>query len=384
MKEVTEKQLPYLVWCAVNEQPLSADFIKMADFASLYELCAEHNITAFADRTVSASSVDDNVRKSFSVERFNAIRANMLFTEETKIILDALEKNKIDHTVLKGRVLGSCYPESYLRQMGDVDILINADDAQSVNRIMTDHGYQTESAGLFNDDVYKKPPFYKFEMHRTLFSDRKNEWHGQKTAWNEYYKNINKKLLAVEGMKYEHKFSDNDFYIYFILHAVKHIRTAGTGIRTLVDLYYYLCSHTPDFKAVENDLKALGVSGEERILRNLALKFFSPESKGSTEVLDDDEKAAFNDLLMFGAYGTRENFLEKRMHRLYGDDVTAVKKLRYAARRVFSIPEVYKERCPVLYKHRITRPLIFFVRVYNGLTTKRKRLLKEYKLIKKL
>lgn len=374
---VNHQDLIYLLYCSVNDCTPDASFTEKADFTALLKACTAHKISAFADKAVQRSGADETIKNAFQKEKLNAIRINILFFSETEKITKELENNGIWYMHIKGKTIAQYYPESLLRQTGDVDILFDAGTADKVMNIMTKMGYHTDHFGKSHHDTYEKPPFFTIEMHRTLFSALSQQNH-------EYYNDVKDKLLPVDGKKFEYKFRDDDLYIYYIAHGINHLRHNGTGIRTLLDIYFMLQKANLDFTYIDKELSVLGIAEEEMILRSLAQKLFSPENGGDTDTLDENEKKMLDSLIRFGVYGTIENKIRKNFKTISMPKVNTRSKIKYVLWRIFSVPEEYKIRTPKLYKHRITKPLIFFVRVHNGLTVRRKKIISEWKTLRRM
>ena len=77
-----------------------------------------------------------------------------------------MDSEHIWYLPLKGIILKDYYPSVGMRQMSDNDILFDADAWERVEKHMLSEGYETESVGKGNHDVYQKAPVYNFEMHR--------------------------------------------------------------------------------------------------------------------------------------------------------------------------------------------------------------------------
>lgn len=378
MKDSETKQYDILLewmWCAVNHQTPQRLPEDHAGYEQLLKICIEQNITAFVAEAVERSEAPEDIRSMFRDERLNAVRVNILMNEEGRKIQVLLEQEKVPHVLLKGETIGCCYPDPFLRQKGDIDIWIEPDCAQNVKRIMTEQGYNTSHYGIYHDDVYRKAPFYCFEMHRMLFTERELLFH-------QYYEDRRRLWIPTEGTSYEYHLTDEEVYIYCVLHAVKHLQKAGVGIRVLTDLYYYLERHKGlDFAYIQMQLNRLKAEKEEQLLRQYSTKLFSPDGKEWLRGLPEKKRKWLYSLLQFGAYGNREHEIQQNIDKLSHGGKKKGAKLRYLTGRIFSIPEVYKIRCPRLYRHRLTRPLIFFVRLHNGLTVRRKSLIQEMKII---
>ena len=372
--KVDRNDFVYLLWCAVHDEMPDEKRFSDQNKMELFEACMQHKVSALAALAAEKTDFDEEVREAFREDRLNAIRLNILFLAETERLLGVLEQEGIAHIPLKGYELIKYYPQGLVRQMGDIDILADNSCKEKIHTIMLENGYNEKSYGLSHDDVYFREPFYKYEMHRMLFTEREKQWH-------DYYEDIFTRLKRAEGKNYRYYFTDEDFYIYYILHNVKHIRIAGSGIRSLLDIYYFLSNKKPDFSYIEKELEKLGVLREEKILRRLAMKIFSEKSAGRINELDNEEKEMLEALIRFGVYGSQENSYKIKISKMSEGKYDSGSKLKYITNRIFCIPEIYKVRCPALYKNRVTRPLIFFVRAFNGITVKRKKVIREFKVV---
>ena len=102
--------------------------------------------------------------------------------------------------------------------------------AEELESVMTELGYTPEHVGGVHD-VYQKKPFFNFEMHRKLVPED--------STFAKYYENPWDRAHLGNGKMYEYHFSDEDEYIYMLVHAYKHYDVSGCGIRTLVDEYVW-------------------------------------------------------------------------------------------------------------------------------------------------
>ncbi len=372
--KVNREDIVYLLWCAVHDETPDEKRFSAQDKEELFDACVLHKVSALAALATEKTSFEKSVREAFREDRLNAVRINILFLAETERLMELLEQGGIPHIPLKGYELIKYYPQGLVRQMGDVDILTEEECAEKIHGIMLENGYTAESYGLSHDDVYFRDPFYKYEMHRMLFTEREKQWH-------DYYENIFSRLKKAEGKNYRYYFTDEDFYIYYILHNVKHIRIAGSGIRSLLDIYYFLSNNDPDFTYIEGELERLGALQEERILRRLAMKLFSRDSGGRISGLDSEEGGMLDALIRFGVYGSQDNSYKIKIKDMSQGKYDSGSKLKYITKRIFCIPEIYSIRCPALYRHRVTRPLIFFVRAFNGVTVRRKKVMHEFGIV---
>ena len=376
----------------------------------LFRMSAKHFIDALTGMTLKKAGV---VLPKYWEERMvKAVRKVILFDAERKKLCAWMDRERIWYLPLKGIILKEYYPSIGMRQMSDNDILFDADAWERVEKHMLSKGYETESVGNGNHDVYQKAPVYNFEMHRSLYGK------GHDERWVEYYSDIKNRLLsdqpevvcdAVYGASENttanqtesanggnsscgYHMSDEDFYIYITSHAYKHYSGSGTGIRTLLDFYAYLKAKekTFDFDYIKAECRKLGISDFEKRNRRLCWKVFSSQQiydRASFEQsLSADEMEMLKYYLSSGVYGTFERMVANRMEKqTKADGKKNLSKLSYYRHRVFPGMELY-ENYPLLVKHRFLIPAYWFYRIVRMLFSKKRRnyMLREVKAVKKV
>ncbi|MBQ8133616.1 MAG: nucleotidyltransferase family protein [Clostridia bacterium] len=200
-----------LLWCSINDIKPESSYLCGSDWSELIKLCKIHKITALVN--IAVSKADDDVilpeiKQSFNKEYLKAVRVNILFDAESGRIFRLFKENHICNLPLKGCVLKDYYPETFLRQMGDIDVLILPQDSIKVKELMTESGYECKTYGISRHDEYFKKPFYTYEIHRNLF-------HESNDVRVSYYHNIFDRLIKKSADSYEYRFSKEDLYIYF-------------------------------------------------------------------------------------------------------------------------------------------------------------------------
>lgn len=372
----------YLVCCTMNGKKADPAMLSGLDADDLMEQAEAHSLAAVIAEALGSALNDRSLfseaqARDWEEKRNQTIRTNMLFNAERQNVLALLENNKVWHMPLKGYIISNYYPNPLLRRCSDVDVLFDPEKAELVRDLMNTNGYKTEDFNGNDEDIYFKQPVYNFEMHRALV-DNKQE------VWYDYYKNVKQdRLERVEGKEYEYRFNDNDFYVYFVVHAVKHIRYSGTGLRTLVDLYVCINKSNIDFAYIEGEFKKLGVYDEEQLMRKLSVKLFSESALNGQVKLTQEEADLLDRMIISGVYGTEDLYIENNFKKISGDKEGS-SKLKYAMYRLFPPAELYRKTYPFFYKHKAARPFLVFVRGFDIITKRRKNLINEINLVKKM
>ena len=358
----------YLVSCALNGQAPDIERCRQMSLPSVYRFSREHLLTAavsFAlEQVIELPHAFDQAEKK-------AIRKLALLEIERSRIFRKFDSAGIWYLPLKGIVLKDCYPKAAMREMTDNDILIDSGKTVEVRTIMEKLGYSCDSFGEYHHDVYSKPPSVEFEMHREmLFEDDMPLYHV-------YYKDIGNRLIRDGGSA--RRLSAEDFYIHMLAHIYKHYSHAGTGLRSLADVYVYLriFGRSMDRDYLNTELNKVDLVDFEARISSLANKLFGSEK------LNEDEEKELSCFISFGNFGTAENAqYNKLSSELSGDD-SVHSKMKHLLRRVFISGESLRKRYPFIYEHKILYPLLIIYRPIKGVFTHPGTIISEMRFLKK-
>lgn len=333
---------------------------------------------------------DSDIWKRWLKEKNQLIYKSVLMDVEREAIQDFFEKNNIWYMLLKGMVIRKYYPAPELREMADNDILFDNKYSKEVYEFMTARGYKSDDYNKGYHDEYLKPPAYNFEMHRQLVSSK------ERPKWYEYYKDVKSILIKDTNENRETAannesnntsnqfyFSDNDFYVYFIVHTYKHFLNSGMGLRTVLDVYLYVSNlqEKLDFDYIEEQLKKLDAYDFEQTFRSIAFKMFDEnlEDRKWWDLFDVKEQEMLSYVLDAGTYGNLENSVVHKMGYTKGEKKKTSDKARYIFRRLFPSMDTIEEFFPFFYKHKWAIPFLYIYRIGKIPFTRRKKVAGELK-----
>lgn len=379
----TQQLMIYLLCCALHRTQPARSRLEGADTDALLALAGQHNVTALVSHALTPFLGDRELFSEQSAKKWlqkknNAVRRAMMFNTERRAICDMFEREKIWYMPLKGSILQNYYPVFGLREMVDVDILVDNTCMEQVHDLMLARGYTADEYQISHHDTYKREPMYYFEIHRSLMRAR------HETMYN-YYENIKPKLLKVEGREYEYAFSKEDFYLFLIAHIVKHLNKSGIGVKTLADIYVYLSKEGLDEDYVAAEAEKLGFRDTEQQLRRIILRLFSEETLQAMPQFSEEDARLLAYMLASGSHGTDDHLVENRIknHQDFSAKATKSQKRAYIKSRLFPNPEEYRGEFPFFYQHKLARPLLLPVRLVRLATVKRKKVKHELEILKK-
>jgi len=338
--ETKDKNLIYLLACAINNIKPDESIVNEINLEELYEYSQFHMVTASVCVALESMGIKD---QRFIEVLNKSIRNTILFNIERKKIFQEFEKKQIWYLPLKGIIIKDLYPKNGMREMSDNDILYDKSKQLEVKKIMCSSGYIAESIGESNHDVYVKLPVLSFELHTSLF--------GKENAFSTYYTNIEQKMLKDKDNLYGYHFSDEDFYIYNTLHEYKHYSNYGTGIRSLLDCYVYVRNkkESLNWVYIEEQMKMLGIYDYEEKRKRISEKIFS---NINFQKLTNEEEKMLLTFLRSGVYGTMKRKVENRIEEERKKHKNNL-KMYYILNRMFpSYKEMYLNY-PKLCKHKI-------------------------------
>nr|WP_316613823.1 nucleotidyltransferase family protein [uncultured Ruminococcus sp.] len=332
------------------------------DFHELERQSNFHQVAAMVGYVISNSNdggiLDKEQREYWKEAYYHSVRDSLLIDRELEQVCGALSDAHVGYVKLKGSVLRSYYPKRGMREMCDVDLLIDPDKTEQAKNVMTALGYTVEEYGVTHHDIYSKPPIYRFELHNKMLKELYSDY-------IDYYRHYYESLSPVSPDGYERKMTDDQFYLFLITHACKHLHRAGVGLRVLTDIFVVNRSFALHRDFIDRELPKLGLVRDEMNLRSLSEKLFSSPESTALPALSRDEENLLAFMLNSGAKGT----FEQRVNNLspqgvYADQPdTSKNKWYYIKNRLILNPNTYRTKYPFFYRHKIARPLLPIVRL---------------------
>lgn len=325
-------------------------------FKEVYKFFKFHSLEPFLFYANSLDLLicDEEDKKELEkIHQISIIKATVQ-EEELKIIKKSFNENDIAFLPIKGMKIRNCYPYPDMRTMADLDILVKKDRLKEVKKIMKSLGYTTEQEGG-NHDVYYKLPFMNVEIHRNMIAESYD--------LSKYYHNIWDIVQKREATT-EYFLSDEDHYIFIVAHSAKHYGNGGTGVRSVLDIYFYLNKYSNmDRSYIEKELAKLDLVKYESQMIRLANGWFGNNS------LDEETSLIGDYILESGVYGTIKNSIMSQL--LSNEDSKSIKsrKFKYILKRAFPPFKDMKTIFPSLKYLFILLPFYYLYRLLKGLIT---------------
>lgn len=347
--------------------------LQSPDYAQITKLAYEHKLLGML--LPSVQYIPDALRPEPAVTeqwrryaKAEAVKdANQQY--EFERVLAALEQAGIPSVPLKGFAIKQAYPQTYLRSMSDIDILYDARYAEQLRQCMLSLGCHVECFDTCDTDTFISQTGLSFEMHRNLEPDAPN------AAAQAYLSALLSDAAPRDGFCHVRALSHEDQYVYTILHILKHFHFAGTGIRSVLDVWALRQRGNLDENSLSHRWQAFGIDTFVRALEQLSDCWF-----GSGQA-DDLLEQMGDYIVSSGAYGSEENKVHAGM--LQAHSGRRLGKVQYALRRFF-LP--YRAMCheyPILRRVPVLLPFLWLYRPFDALLHRGKKLRGELSMVRR-
>ena len=274
----------------------------------------------------------------------------------------AMDTLGIDYMPLKGWFTRELYPDTVMRYMGDIDVLIRPEDNPRMYKTMLSMGYACDDYGMHESDNYRKGNMV-FEVHYALDSEGVKD----PTVYADPF-------ASAEDMGgHCRRMSPSDAYLYTVVHGMKHFMNSGTGLRTLLDIYLYIKSCDLDNERIEKLAARMGVGKFLHAMQRLAIRTFGTAEPIAEGELSEDDIELLNFMLRSGS-GGHTSTLDLALLNRSGHGGKGGSKASYLFRMIFPTLKDMQKRDKALRKHPWLLPVMYVRRWFQLLFGKRERI----------
>lgn len=258
-----------LLKCAITDN-IPSNPPRDIDWESMYKLCERHRILSTIYFGILKLPKDIQKQVKYIEKYALAYKHNIILDANREYEQNNLRNDfnnyDIDYLFLKGSVSKHLYPDTSMRVMSDIDILYR-ETTHNIDDIFTKNGFQIIKKEP-KEIVYRKPTNnIRVEMQSQLIDEGYRDW-------SAYLSNPWEKYMRIKNSN-EYKMSNNDFYIYHILHMAKHFINGGIGLTHVLDVYMMIKSYTDlDYTYINRELGKLNLLKFNNNIQMLVMNWF--------------------------------------------------------------------------------------------------------------
>lgn len=309
------------------------------DEKKLYDLAKANHVSPFlqnwAQKQVRSQEIKNQIYQDYTIQIIRDTNQNI----ELDRILNEFENNHIKTLVVKGAIIKDIYPQNYIREMHDIDILVDSNDWKKAIKLMKNMNFSKDTDGE-KHLVFTKRPFILVEMHKKLAVKEDTGYAYLNDVWP----------LCVKYKNYHHiyQLDKENAYIFCMIHLLQHFKFTGIKIKDVLDVYLYNETYkdTLNYDLLNKILQDLEIKEFEQNIRNISYKWF-----GSDKV---DE---FNAMEYFILQGSS---IHNRVNYSIGENDG---KMKFFIKLLFPNMEIMKEKFPVLERFPLLLPVMWITRI---------------------
>lgn len=279
------------------------------------------------------------------------------------MVTKTFEEEGIDYLLLKGRDLAMLYPSEDMRQSSDFDIYIGAENAKKAKPLMMNMGFEIVSYEEERDwhDEYLAKKWVMCELHKVLIQGD--------YPWRKGCNEMVNNLTLKEGSNHCYKMCKEDFYVYNLAHAAKHMKLSGIGIKVFVDieLIYTLYKDSFDYEYLNKRLEKCNLKEFDKNVRKLCEYWFEDATPEDDIVYEMEKYVAQS-----GWIGTKEQAVSTELAQNYGKTQSkTLAKIKKCFKIIFCPYEEMAIKYPVLKKHKYLTPIFRIRRAFSAVLKRR-------------
>ncbi len=353
----------YLISCFLNNKTPAFQTVAWNE---IYRLSVIHNITAviaqeimlIPDENKPDAEIYSNFRQQlgYTIQNYE-IKQNIIF--DVKKILN---ESSINHIFVKGAVIKDLYPVPEFRTSGDIDVIVEKENFDSVKKILCKNtGYNLISENA--DTLIFENGDINIEIHNNADVD------------SDYFENIFSLCTKKDGCTYI--LDDITHLLYIVCHMSKHLNYRGAGIRMLMDIDVAVRNiknfNQDDFIALCN---RAGRQKSAQVLLSLAAFWFDTpinpyfNFNNELKLLENLEKI----IIEGGSFGYKINSVPvsyvKDIEYKNGK-MPLLSKIKIILKMAFPGSEYLQKCYPYAKKHKWLYPVACLNRLWDGLFKKR-------------
>jgi|GEM_PF-3569845 hypothetical protein len=215
------------------------------DWEVVLKTAAYNNVLPFVYNQIRNLAGEFSIDQRYIVYLKNWIIRNsskqIVSEEYLSNIIDALNQDNIQFMILKGVILAKVYPNPEYRYSADADIHIAPSDLETVQKILTDMGYEYKFSNTVRYDYSYVKDGVHIEIHTRMFEDFYDK---HRKIIEEYELDASEHTMKYNVLGKEiSSLQPNEFLIHNICHMTKHFVDSGINLRHLMDISIYVKSH---------------------------------------------------------------------------------------------------------------------------------------------
>lgn len=202
-----------------------------SDPIAFFKLARENGLSGMVYPALKESDLPIQIRERFKGDWLRYQARDVAQRAAVEELDRACDEVGLDHLYLKGVVVKECYPEPYMRAMGDIDVLFRREDMEKARALFVEKiGFQ-HHMDMEAHDIFMRDRDLIVEAHRSIDVESDEErWHVFSDPWAH--------AKRERGSRFA--FEPEYFLLHLLRHLAKHLLSSGIGLRSILDIGLYV------------------------------------------------------------------------------------------------------------------------------------------------
>lgn len=291
------KQLFEAIDCGLNQKPYHQTYENPKAFA---RILIENGLVGIVYEQLDLNQFEPRIQGLLTKSFYQYVSKDTKELIVIENIRNMLNKQPYPYMFLKGTHFKNIYPKSYMRGMGDIDLLVQTKDFKAVKHILRDHGFKLLSKYYYHD-TYQSPEGIEIELHPFIM-------HEFKTSYKDFFKYPFDHVISKKSMQQS---MDAAYELtYLLYHLDKHIHSGGIGLRSILDIYIYYTSKDIDDMKLKTYLEETNLLPFFEMIMQIHLYYFNQDLTSIfnfNRLTEEDMKEIITYITQSGIHGKSMN-----------------------------------------------------------------------------
>ena len=368
----------------VLSQALSGTEYKIpadADWVALFAESRAQAVMPMVYAGVSRCCTDEEVRQNWRVVTMRSLQKNRRIQLCHNYLHQLMTENGISYTIIKGCASANDYPDPLMRAMGDVDFMVSMEHWEQAIELLKQEGFNVSGEGHALHLSFDKEGFpTDMEMHHDPFGIAKLNM----PALAEIIPEVVGKSVEVNTGDITFRMPDPFCHgTVLLLHALRHLRLSGIGVRHLCDWAMFIRNFDEDefIRIFKERYEKLKIWKLAQVFSATAHRYLGVPYQSWMDGSDEEDSLMLMlDILNGGNFGQGSGLREAQNNSLFSQD-GGLSKQSGKTQFIQNLNKFAIERYPQMMKIKFLRPfgwIVVGVRyIFRVLTGKRKMMPKD-------
>lgn len=204
--------------------------ITISDEHQFYQICHENGLSGMIFSVLNPRQFSTEIYAKMQKDYYAYIAKDtkqLKLIHTLKLLFDGI---KCKHIFLKGSHLKNVYPSTYMRSMGDIDVLIDSTLINPVKSLLKKNHFKLTSSSEAHD-CFLSLDGLQIEVHPQLTMPIDDRFDGLFMAYWSHASLID---------DYTYQFNPEFETVYLLVHMIKHFRSSGVGLRSVLDIGLFI------------------------------------------------------------------------------------------------------------------------------------------------